>query len=54
MEKPQNLEQARTQIMEYISFYNKERFQNNSATSPRLNSGKKSPLNEISLFLLST
>lgn len=27
-EKPQNLEQARSQITEYISFYNKERFQN--------------------------
>lgn len=28
LEKPQNLEQARSQITEYISFYNKERFQN--------------------------
>ena len=28
LEKPQNLEQARSQITEYILFYNKERFQN--------------------------
>lgn len=28
LEKPNNLEQARSQITEYISFYNKERFQN--------------------------
>lgn len=28
LEKPQNLEEARVQITEYISFYNKERFQN--------------------------
>ncbi|WP_340390697.1 IS3 family transposase [Paenibacillus sp. FSL F4-0100] len=28
LEKPQNLEQARSQITEYISFYNMERFQN--------------------------
>ncbi|SDM30918.1 Integrase core domain-containing protein [Paenibacillus sp. OK060] len=28
LEKPQNLEQARNQITEYILFYNKERFQN--------------------------
>jgi transposase InsO family protein len=28
LEKPQNLEQARSQITEYLSFYNMERFQN--------------------------
>lgn len=28
LDKPNNLEQARSQITEYISFYNKERFQN--------------------------
>ncbi|WP_425320290.1 IS3 family transposase [Paenibacillus xylanexedens] len=28
LEKPQNLEQARSQITEYILFYNRELFQN--------------------------
>ena len=62
LEKPQNLEQARSQITEYILFYNKERFQNklgfttrnvsktNWATSPQLSFGRKTPLNKISFY----
>ena len=52
LEKPQNLEQARSQITEYILFYNKERFKTNWATSPRLSFGRKSPLNKISFYCL--
>ncbi|PQP84511.1 hypothetical protein C0Q44_08115 [Paenibacillus sp. PCH8] len=44
LEKPQNLEQLRSQITEYISLYNMERSKTNWATSPQFNSRKKSPL----------
>ena len=52
LEKPQNLEQARSQITEYILFYNKERFQNKLGDLSQLSFGRKTPLNKISLFIV--
>ncbi|WP_353957586.1 hypothetical protein [Paenibacillus amylolyticus] len=46
------MEQARIQIMNYISFYNEERFQDKLSDFPRLNSGKKSPFNRTLFYSL--